>query len=100
MTREQVLERCVAAEVPAGAINTVEDMFNDPQYAARENLLKVMEPLVGELTVPGIIPKMSGTPGKLRGLGPAFKSANDKVYRGLLGLTPGEMAALEEKGVI
>jgi crotonobetainyl-CoA:carnitine CoA-transferase CaiB-like acyl-CoA transferase len=100
MTREEVLERCVASEVPAGAINTVEDMFNDPQYAARENLLKVMEPLVGELTVPGIIPKMSGTPGKLRGLGPAFKSANDKVYGGLLGLTPGEMAALAEKGVI
>ncbi len=100
MTREQVLERCVASEVPAGAINTVEDMFNDPQYAARENLLKVMEPLVGELTVPGIIPKMSGTPGKLRGLGPAFKSANEKVYGGLLGLTPAEMAALAEKGVI
>lgn len=100
MTREQVLERCVASEVPAGAINTVEDMFNDPQYAARENLLKVMEPLVGELTVPGIIPKMSGTPGKLRGLGPAFKSANEKVYGGLLGLTPAEMTALAEKGVI
>lgn len=100
MTREQVLERCVASEVPAGAINTVEDMFNDLQYAARENLLKVMEPLVGELTVPGIIPKMSGTPGKLRGLGPAFKSANEKVYGGLLGLTPAEMAALAEKGVI
>lgn len=100
MTREQVLERCVASEVPAGAINTVEDMFNDPQYTARENLLKVMEPLVGELTVPGIIPKMSGTPGKLRGLGPAFKSANEKVYGGLLGLTPAEMTALAEKGVI
>lgn len=100
MSREEVLERCVAEEVPAGAINSVEDMFNDPQYAARQNLLKLVEPILGEVTVPGIIPKMSGTPGKLKSLGPAFKSANAKVYGGLLGLTPGAMAALEEKGVI
>ena len=100
MSRVEVLERCVASEVPAGAINNVEDIFADPQFAARENLLKVIEPIVGEITVPGLIPKLSGTPGALKSLGPAFKSANEKVYSGLLGLTPGDMAALEEKGVI
>ncbi len=100
MTREEVLALCVAEEVPAGSINTVEDMFNDPQYAARENLLKIMEPILGEVTVPGVIPKLSGTPGTLKSLGPAFKSANQKVYGGLLGLTFVEIEKLEEEGVI
>lgn len=100
MSREDVLALCVAEEVPAGAINSVEDIFADPQFAARENLLKVIEPILGEVTVPGVIPKLSSTPGKLKSLGPAFKSANEKVYGGLLGLTPGEMAALAAKGVI
>lgn len=100
MTREDVLERCVASEVPAGAINSVEDIFRDPQYAARGNLLKLMEPILGEVTVPGVIPKLSRTPGKLKSLGPAFGSANGKVYGGLLGLTPGEIEGLRAKGVI
>jgi crotonobetainyl-CoA:carnitine CoA-transferase CaiB-like acyl-CoA transferase len=100
MTREQVLEATVAAEVPAGAINSIADIFEDPQFKARENLLEIDEEGVGKVTVPGIIPKLSRTPGKLRSLGPAFKSANAKVYGGMLGLTPEEMAALEEDGVI
>ena len=100
MSRGEVLDATVAAEVPAGAINSIEDIFNDPHFAARENLLEIAEEAVGKLTVPGIIPKLSRTPGKLKSLGPAFKSANGKVYGGMLGLTPGEMAALEDDGVI
>ena len=100
MSRGEVLDATVAAEVPAGAINSIEDIFNDPHFAARENLLEIAEEAVGKLTVPGIIPKLSRTPGKLKSLGPAFKSANGKVYGGMLGLTPGEMAALEGDGVI
>ena len=100
MSRGEVLDATVAAEVPAGAINSIEDIFNDPHFAARENLLEIAEEAVGKLTVPGIIPKLSRTPGKLKSLGPAFKSANGKVYGGMLGLTPGEMVALEDDGVI
>ena len=100
MSREDVLALCVASEVPAGAINSVEDIFNDPQFAARENLVTLDEPELGPVTVPGVMPKLSRTPGKLKSLGPAFGGANDKIYGGLLGLTPDDIAALKRDGVI
>jgi crotonobetainyl-CoA:carnitine CoA-transferase CaiB-like acyl-CoA transferase len=100
MSREDVLALCVASEVPAGAINSVEDIFNDPQFAARENLVTLNEPDLGPVTVPGVMPKLSRTPGALKSLGPAFGSANDKIYGGLLGLTPDDIAALKKDGVI
>ncbi len=100
MSREDVLALCVASEVPAGAINSVEDIFNDPQFAARENLVTLDEPELGPVTVPGVMPKLSRTPGELKSLGPAFGGANDKIYGGLLGLTPDDIAALKKDGVI
>jgi crotonobetainyl-CoA:carnitine CoA-transferase CaiB-like acyl-CoA transferase len=100
MSREEVIATCVASEVPAGAINSVEDIFNDPQFAARDNLLTLDEPDLGPVTVPGVMPKLSRTPGKLKSLGPAFGSANEKIYSGLLGLTPDEIAGLKRDGVI
>ncbi len=95
MTREDVLKLCVASEVPAGAINSVADIFEDPQFAARENLVTLEEPDLGPVTVPGVMPKLSRTPGQLKSLGPAFGGANDKIYGGLLGLTPDEIARLK-----
>ena len=100
MTRVEVLEKCVAREVPAGAINSVADIFEDPQFAARENLVTVDDPDTGPITVPGVIPKLSRTPGALKSLGPAFKSANQRIYGGLLGLTPTEIEALVAAKVI
>jgi crotonobetainyl-CoA:carnitine CoA-transferase CaiB-like acyl-CoA transferase len=100
MSREETLAKCVASEVPAGAINSVEDIFNDPQFAARDNLLTLDEPGLGPITVPGVMPKLSRTPGQLKSLGPAFGSANDKIYGGLLGLTPNDIASLKRDGVI
>jgi len=100
LSREQVLALCVKAEVPAGAINSVEDIFADPQFEARENLLKIVEPNLGEVTVPGVIPKLSRTPGRLKSLGPAFGSATEQILGGLCGVTPGELEDLREKGVV
>lgn len=100
MSRADVIATCVASQVPAGAINSVEDMFNDPQFAARDNLLTLNEPDLGPVTVPGVMPKLSRTPGQLKSLGPAFGSANAKIYGGLLGLTPDAIAGLKKDGVI
>ena len=55
---------------------------------------------LGAVTVPGVMPKLSRTPGSIRSLGPAFGSANQQVLGGLLGLTPAEIAALRTAGVI
>jgi crotonobetainyl-CoA:carnitine CoA-transferase CaiB-like acyl-CoA transferase len=100
MTREAVIEICVSSEVPAGAINSVEDIFKDPHFSARKNLVTLDESELGPVTVPGVLPKLSETPGQLKSLGPALGSANNSIFGRLLGLTPDNIASLQKKGVI
>ena len=100
MTREQIMELCVAGEVPAGALNTIEDIFDDPQFQARGDLETVRDPELGPIVVPGVIPKMSETPGTIDSLGPSLGNANDYVFGTLLGLSAAEIENLREQGVI
>jgi crotonobetainyl-CoA:carnitine CoA-transferase CaiB-like acyl-CoA transferase len=100
MDRAAVIERCVAAEVPIGAVNSIDEIFEDPQFRARGNLVTVDDPATGPVTVPGVVPKLSATPGAVDALGPALGAHNEAVYGGLLGLSTAEIAALVEKGAI
>jgi crotonobetainyl-CoA:carnitine CoA-transferase CaiB-like acyl-CoA transferase len=100
LPRDEVVGRCVEGEVPCGPINTIADIFADPHYRARGNLVALDEPGLGEVVVPGVVPKLSRTPGRIAALGPALGSANDAVYRGRLGLSEDDVAALREAGVI
>lgn len=100
MPRSDVIERCLSAEVPIGPINNIEEIFEDPQYAARGNLLKLVEDAVGEVTIPGVVPKLSRTPGRVRSLGPALGNANGEVLGRVLGYSDDEIAALRDRGII
>ena len=99
-SRDQVMAKCVAAEVPSGPINSIADIFEDPHFKARDQLLSVTEPDTGRVVIPGVIPKLSKTPGSVRSLGPSLGSANDEVYGSLLGLSEAELADLRTRGVI
>jgi crotonobetainyl-CoA:carnitine CoA-transferase CaiB-like acyl-CoA transferase len=55
---------------------------------------------VGDFTAPGIVPKLSATPGQLRWSGPRAGAHNREVYGELLGLGEKELGALEEEGVL
>ena len=100
-TREELLALLDAEGVVAGPVNSIEDIFQDPHYWAREMLVKVTDPLYGELVMPGIVPKLSRTPGRIDHLGPSKAGEhNDAVYGELLGLTRDELAALQAKKVI
>ncbi|PIW30192.1 MAG: carnitine dehydratase [Rhodospirillales bacterium CG15_BIG_FIL_POST_REV_8_21_14_020_66_15] len=100
MTREQVMEKCVAAEVPAGPINSIADIFEDPHFRARDQLVTLDDPEVGEVTIPGVIPKLSKTPGRIKSLGQGLGASNGEVYGGLLGLSEAEIADLTARGII
>lgn len=100
MSRDEVMAACVAAEVPSGPINSIADIFADPHFRARDDLLAVNVPRIGEVTVPGVYPKLSATPGSVDSLGPELGNANEEVYCGQLGLSADDMAALKDKGVI
>ena len=97
------LEECLAllgeARVPAGKIYTVKDIVEDEHYQARDMLRDVTLPDGSTLKVPGVVPKLSGTPGRFTGGGPALGQHTEEVLTGL-GLDAGELARLKEKGVI
>lgn len=88
------------AQVPAAPINSVADLFADPHIQARENIVRVPDARVGALAVPGVVPKLSATPGRIEHLGPDLGGNNDEIYGGLLGLSAAEIAGLKERGVI
>ena len=98
--RDAVVETCVAAEVPIGAINAIDEIFADPHFQARGNLVTVDDPETGPVTIPNVAPRLSRTPGRVTNLGPALGNANADVFGGLLGLTDDDVAVLKAKGVI
>ena len=87
-------------EVPASRIYTVADIFADPQYRARNMLVEVDDPDLGSLTVPGIVPKMSATPGAIRWGGRRIGEDTVDVLRGVAGLTDSEIERLRSNGAI
>lgn len=95
-----VLSRCEAADAPCSKLLDIADIFEDPQYAARGNLLKVNDDRVGELVVPGPLPHMSRTPPRFNHTGPALGTSTAAVLHDLLGLTPDRIAALAASGVV
>ena len=98
--QSEVLQMCTDGDVPCGAINSVADIFEDPQFEARDNLLRFTDPVAGEIVIPGVIPKLSKTPGRVKHVGPPLGDGIDAVYGGLIGLSADEIAALKDKGVI
>jgi crotonobetainyl-CoA:carnitine CoA-transferase CaiB-like acyl-CoA transferase len=96
---ETVLNRCKEGGVPSSLIYSIADIFEDLQYRARGNI-KMTDSRAGALAVPDVVPRLSGTPGEIRWLGEGLGSANDDVYRKLLGLKDDDIAGMREAGVI
>ena len=88
-----------AAHVPAGKIYTVADIAADPHYAARGMLQTVAMEDGSALMVPGVVPRLSATPGGQWRKAPALGADSEAVLREV-GLTDGQIAALRSRGVI
>ena len=100
LSLDELMEICLAHEVPSGPLNTIADIFADPHFKARGNLVSVTDPEVGEVVVPAVIPRLSETPGRIAHLGPALGDANEDVLGNLLGLSGEEIARLRDAKVI
>ncbi|MDB5589572.1 CoA transferase [Enterovirga sp.] len=100
MTRDEALARCAEAEVPCGPVYAIDEIFEDPHYRARGNILYVDDPRVGRIAVPNVVPRLEGTPGQVRWLGPALGAHTDEVLSGALGLDAEHIAALRRDNVI
>jgi crotonobetainyl-CoA:carnitine CoA-transferase CaiB-like acyl-CoA transferase len=89
------------AEVPASLVMSVRDLFDDPHVAARENILTVMSAVAGALRMPGVVPRLTRTPGRVTSAGPVRPGEhNEEIYGGRLGLTQADRQAFAARGVI
>jgi len=98
-TSQEVLDTLSAARVPAGKIYTAKDVAEDPHYRARDMILRQTTREGYELAVPGIVPKLTGTPGAIRSAAPRLGDDTEAVLREA-GLTDDMIRTLREQGAI
>ena len=89
-----------AAGAPVSPIYSIADIFADPHYLARSDIVSPEDPTIGAVPMPAVTPRFSRTPGSVRFVGPELGAHNADIYGGLLGLSPDEQASLREDGVI
>lgn len=95
----EVLALLAAAEVPSSRIYSIADMFADPQFIAREMFATARLPDGKPFRMPGVVPKLSATPGTLEWIGPRLGEHTDAVLAGL-GYGPTDIARLRASGAI
>ncbi|AQT93113.1 CaiB/BaiF CoA transferase family protein [Pseudomonas azotoformans] len=96
---DHVLGALEAAEVPAGRIYSVADIVSDPHYQARDMLLNAELPGGVSVKMPGIVPKLSDTPGGVNWQGPSLGQHTDEIL-GSLGLAGADIQSLKTSGVV
>ena len=94
----KALESLDSVSVPAGKIYTVADIANDPHYKARENIQTIQMQDGSKLDVPGVIPKLSRTPGSIKTLAPDIGQNTDEILKSI-GLSDDQVASLKERGI-
>lgn len=95
-----VLNQTGTGEVPCAQIYSIKDIFTDPQYAARGNMMTVQDERIGELVLPSPVLKMSETPTVFKHAGRALGADNERVYGELLGLSADQVRQHIDAGVL
>ena len=97
----EVLARLDAAQVPCGPVASARDLFEDPHVQARENIVELPNPLGGLLSMVGVVPRLTASPGRVESTGPVAVGAhNEEIYCGRLGLSRNELRVLATRGIV
>jgi formyl-CoA transferase/succinyl-CoA--D-citramalate CoA-transferase len=86
--------------VPAGPVSDAADAASNPHFRERGAIVAVESDEYGELSMQGVVPRLSDTPGSIRWLGPALGSHTAEILSERLGLNADSLAALRSRGVI
>jgi crotonobetainyl-CoA:carnitine CoA-transferase CaiB-like acyl-CoA transferase len=95
-----VEQRCVAHDVPVGRAYSAADIFADPHMAERGDLVTVEDPVIGPISQQAPYPRLDGRQPAVPAGAPRLGQHNEEVWRGVVGLTQEELAALLDRGVI
>ncbi len=98
VSTDKALEILDSVAVPVGRIYTVADIANDPHYKARGNIQTIQMQDGSKLDVPGVIPKLSRTPGSIKTLAPDIGENTDEILQSI-GLNDSQVASLKERGI-
>ena len=96
----ELKEICDREGVPVSLIYSIEDIANDPQYAARNDIIEMPHKNFGTIKMPGITPVFSETPGEVRWIGPELGEHNEEIYKELLGVSDEQMEKMKEQNII
>ncbi len=99
-SRDEWVEAFGAAGLPTGPINSVADVFRDPQVLDRDMVEEVTHPTAGSIKLVGVPVKFSETPGEVASPPPLLGQHTEEVLGRLLGLTAAEVAGLRKEGVV
>lgn len=97
---DEVLAILNEAAIPSAPIYTVEDIFKDEHFRAREMLVRMPDEVFGTVALAGIVPKLSATPGEIRHAGHVCGEDTVEVLADVLGMTESEIEALENEQVV
>ncbi|GGQ35733.1 CaiB/BaiF CoA transferase family protein [Streptomyces mutabilis] len=98
-TGDEIQRLCDAASVPVSRVNSMADVFTNPHVRERGSLVEVAHPNLGTVTMPGVVPRLTSTPGAITSPGPRLGEHTDAVL-GMLGRDNAQIRALREQGVI
>ncbi len=97
---QEVVQAFDAAQAALAPIYDVSDIMSDPQYEALGTVLSVPDAELGPVRMQNVIFRMSDTPGSIRFTGRPLGADNEAVFKGELGMTDAEIAALKAAGAI
>jgi crotonobetainyl-CoA:carnitine CoA-transferase CaiB-like acyl-CoA transferase len=87
-TLDAIMAKFEAHDVPIAPVYSIREIFEEPHYWAREALITVDDPDLGPVSVQGVTPKFSRTPGRVRWLGHHLDSDHDSVLADWLAESP------------
>jgi crotonobetainyl-CoA:carnitine CoA-transferase CaiB-like acyl-CoA transferase len=97
---ENAIAELTAADIPHSPIMSMADIFADPHYRARDMIIDVPAEGLGTLPQPGVVPKLSLTPGRVTHAGATIGRHTDEILSGVLGMSSEDIAQLRAERVI
>lgn len=95
-----LIAKCKENKVAIDKVFSIKDIFEDPQYAFRKNIVEVEDPSFGKIVQPSVVPVLTETPGTIEWSGQLLGQSNDAVYHDFLGISEETLKEYKEKGII
>jgi crotonobetainyl-CoA:carnitine CoA-transferase CaiB-like acyl-CoA transferase len=99
-TQTEVVDAFRATNGTLGPIYSIDQIFQDPQFMAREALAEVPDEDFGTVRMQGLVPRLRNNPGRIRWTAKSLAADNQHIYRDVFGFDDGEIAELKAKGII